>query len=406
MLEKIFTQTQFRQRFPQTQAWRQTAFNAFQTLPLPSPKEESWRYTDLNGIDFSSIAPVDDVKPQFESRQARVSAADPDERFGTPSDKISAWTQGFGNALEIDVPAATNARLESTISLHKSGALLQSVHVGAGAKLDFFEHYTSNDSFSMFGQKTVLHVAENAQLRYFAVQRFGQNTLSFAEKEFHLEDNTQLTCFHADVGSRLSRTVVDHHFDGTHAQVPEHTAVFFGSHHQHFDLSTHALHHGTDTKSDIVVKGALKDTASAVYRGLIRIDKNAKKTDSFLQDRVLHLNKGVKSNSIPSLYIDNNDVKASHGATVSKLNDESLFYLRSRGLSRPSSEKLVVEGFLDELVQRLPHEGLRRQLQSDVQNKIMKNMQNQPESQAPKTAIAKKGSGESENKMGENKPAA
>ncbi|GEM_PF-3117856 len=392
MLEKLFTQTQFRQRFPKPPAWRAEAFERFQTLPLPTSKEEAWRYTDLLSLDFSPLEPVDDVKPHFKGENVQIHAPD-DEDFCSVADKISAWTRAVGNAVEIDVPAGARARLESTISLQKSGALLQTIHVGAGADLDFFEHYTAapgnadaGNATVMFGQKTIFHVAENATLRYFAVQRFGPNTLSFAEKEFHLADNTKLTCFHADMGSRLSRTVVDHHFDGNHAQAPEHTAVFFGSDHQHFDLSTHALHHGTDSKSDIVVKGALKDTASCVYHGLIRIDKDARQTDSYLQDRVLHLNKGVKSNSIPSLFIDNNDVKASHGATVSKLNDESLFYLRSRGLSRTNAEKLAVEGFLNELVQRLPHESLRQQLQNDLQNKIMRT---QPETQTATAAIQK-----------------
>jgi len=387
MLETIFTQTQFRQRFPKPPAWRQEAFDAFQRLPLPSAKEEAWRYTDLNGIDFSGIKPLADVQTRFQGQGTHIQAGD--KPFEKPAGKLAAWTQAFGNAVQIDVATGTHARLESTVSLLQSGALLQTVHVGAGAQLDFFEHYTSDDASLLFGQKTVFRLAENAQLRYYAVQRFGPQTLSFTEKEFHLSDNARLTCFHADVGSRLSRTVIDHHFDGTNAKTPEHTAVFFGAQKQHFDLSTHALHHGTDTTSDIVVKGALKDAASCVYRGLIRIDANARKTDSFLQDRVLHLNKGVKSNSIPSLYIDNNDVKASHGATVSKLNDESLFYLRSRGLSRATAEKLVVEGFLDELVQRLPHDGLRHQLQADLENKIIIEAEKSTAS-GPRPAIANK----------------
>ncbi|MBI2446050.1 SufD family Fe-S cluster assembly protein [Candidatus Micrarchaeota archaeon] len=251
-----------------------------------------------------------------------------------------------------------------------SGALLQIVRVGAGAKLDFFEHYASGDDSLLFGQRTAFHVAENAQLRYFAVQRFGSGTLSFAEKEFRLENDTKLSCFHADLGARLSRTAVDHHFEGRNAKAPEHSAVFFGSAKQHFDLTTRALHHGTGTQSNILVKGALKNKASSVYRGLIRIDKNARRTDSYLQDRVLHVSKGVKSNSIPSLIIDNNDVKASHGATVSKLNDESLFYLRSRGLPKTRAEELVVQGFLNDVVRRLPHDGLRQNVADDIERKV------------------------------------
>ncbi|MBI5226741.1 Fe-S cluster assembly protein SufD [Candidatus Micrarchaeota archaeon] len=369
MLENIFTQTQFQKRFKKPPAWRVTAFKQFQTLPIPTSKDEAWRYTDLFGLNFATLQAVDDVKPHFKGHNVQIQAPD-DENYGQILDKMSAWTRAVGNAVEIDVPAGAHTRLESTISLEKSGAVLQTVRVGAGAKLDFFEHYTSKDVSLLFGQKTIFHIADNSQLNYYSVQRFGQKTISFTEKEFHLADKSKLTCFHADMGGLLSRTTIAHHFDGKHTEAPEHSAVFFGSNHQHFDLTTQALHHGTATKSNILVKGALKDKASAVYRGVIRIDKEARQTDSYLQDRVLHLSKGVKSNSVPSLFIDNNDVKASHGATVSKLNDESLFYLRSRGLSRTHAEQLVVQGFLQDVIRKLPHERLRKKIEEDVQAKI------------------------------------
>lgn len=370
MLEKTFTQKEFDRRFKQPPAWRQEAYDAFQRLPLPSAKEEAWRYTDLNGIDFSILAPAGNVVPVMKAENAHVSAADDNERFGPASNKLAAWTLAFGNPVEVDVEPGQHARLESTVNPAQCGALLQIIRVGAGAKLDFFEHYASGDDALLFGQRTVFYVAENAQLRYYAVQRFGAGTLSFADKQFHLEGDAQLSCLHADVGARLSRTEIGHHFEGNNSKAPEHSAVFFGSAKQHFDLSTHALHKGTGTTSDIRVKGALKDNASSVYRGLIRIDAGARRTDSYLQDRVLHLNKGVKSNSIPSLFIDNNDVRASHAATVSKLNDESLFYLRSRGLGKNRAEELVVQGFLDDILQRLPHDGLRKSIVADIERKV------------------------------------
>lgn len=370
MLEKIFPQSEFDRRFPKAPAWRQDAFKAFQKLPLPSPKEEAWRYTDLNGVDFPDFTASKDVKPAVKAENAHVAKADADERFGPDSDKMEAWTLAFGNAIEIDVEPGKSARLESNVHLEHSGALLQIVRIGAGAHLDFFEHYTSAPSGILFGQHTVFDVAENARLRYFAAQRFGNRTRSFAHKEFRLSEDAQLTCWHADVGARMSRTAVSHRFKGRNASAPEHSAVFFGSGNQHFDLSTVALHQGVGTQSNILVKGALKDKASSVYRGRIQIDANARQTDSYLQDRVLHLNKGVKSNSIPSLFIDNNDVKASHGATVSRLNDDSLFYLRSRGLSRPKAEELIVQGFLADVVRRLPHEGLKKSLINDIERKI------------------------------------
>lgn len=372
MLEQKFTQAEFTRRFKQPPAWRQEAVHAFQRLPLPSPKNESWRYTDLNGVDFTGIEPLAKTKPVFKEENVQIQTIDADDSFGTaPPDKLSAWTQAFGDAVQISVPAGQKARLESTLKLSKSGATLQSVHVGAGSQLDFFEHYTSADTSLLFGQKTVFHIGQNACLRYYAVQRLGMQTLCFAEREFHLAEQSRANCFNADFGSALSRTTFEHHFDGNSSKSNV-EAVFFSNSSQHFDLTTRAMHYGQGTQSTVRVKGVLKDKASSVYRGLIRIDSTARKTDSFLQNRVLHLNSGVKSNTVPSLFIDNNDVKASHSAAVSKLNDDSLFYMRSRGLNKAKAKELVVQGFLDDVVQKLPHEGLLKKIHHDIETKIEK----------------------------------
>ncbi len=159
--------------------------------------------------------------------------------------------------------------------------------------------------------------------------------------------------FQCHFANSISKVNINHHLNAPATQSIN-KAAFLLDNSGHFDLETNAFHHSIKTKSDIVVKGALKNKSSSFYKGLIKIDKGAKGTDSFLQDRVIHLDKNVSSNSIPSLKIDENDVRASHGATVSKLNEESLFYINSRGIDKTDAQRIVVEGYLNEVINSIP----------------------------------------------------
>ncbi|MBI2659014.1 SufD family Fe-S cluster assembly protein, partial [Candidatus Woesearchaeota archaeon] len=104
----------------------------------------------------------------------------------------------------------------------------------------------------------------------------------------------------------------------------------------------------------------------SVYRGLIRIEKEAQKTYSYLENHILKLGDKTLANSIPSLKIDANDVKASHGATVGQIDEEHLFYLMARGLSRVEAEKLIVEGFFEPVIQKIPMEELKEKIREMV----------------------------------------
>ena len=115
-----------------------------------------------------------------------------------------------------------------------------------------------------------------------------------------------------------------------------------------------------------MVEGILKDESTSVYRGLIRIEKIAQKTNSYLDNKILKLGEKTLANSIPSLKIDANDVKASHGATVGQINEDNMFYLMARGLSRQEAERLIVEGFFEPVIQKIPLEELREKIRGLV----------------------------------------
>jgi len=144
----------------------------------------------------------------------------------------------------------------------------------------------------------------------------------------------------------------------------------FGDQRQHFHLHTlqrHLKDHGT---SDLMIKGCLKDHARSVYQGLIQVSEGAQRTDAYQANRNLLLSNTARADSIPGLEILANDVRCTHGATIGQVDEEQLFYLMARGLSRSQSQRLIVEGFFAPVLDRIPLEGVREQLREAIETKI------------------------------------
>ena len=129
--------------------------------------------------------------------------------------------------------------------------------------------------------------------------------------------------------------------------------AFRGHERQHVDFTINAHHNVPHTYNNVLAKGTVTDKATSVFRGLIKIEKAAQQTDSYLADHTLLLSNDALANSIPSLQIEANDVKASHGATVGQIDEEQLFYLASRGLDRSEAEQLIVSGFFEPLTAKI-----------------------------------------------------
>ena len=132
-------------------------------------------------------------------------------------------------------------------------------------------------------------------------------------------------------------------------------------------LQHHAAPHAY---SDLLYKGALTDSAESVFRGLIRVDKGAQLTDAYQTNRNLLLSEEAGARTLPNLEIEADDVRCSHGATVGQVDPGQLFYLMSRGLSRKQAERLLVFGFFDEVLGRIPVEGVRARIREAIERKI------------------------------------
>ena len=139
---------------------------------------------------------------------------------------------------------------------------------------------------------------------------------------------------------------------------------------QHLDHDTQQNHLAPNTTSDLLFKGALLDNSRSVWQGMIYVAPEAGKTDGYQANRNLVLSDRARADSIPGLEILTDDVRCTHGATVGKIDTEQIFYLESRGLPRVEAERLVVEGFFDPIMQRIPFEGVRTRFQEAIKEKM------------------------------------
>ena len=148
------------------------------------------------------------------------------------------------------------------------------------------------------------------------------------------------------------------------------TGAYFADGDQHLDYDTFQEHIAPNTTSDFAFKGALRDHATAVWRGMIKVEKDAQKTNAYQENRNLILSEQAHADSIPGLEIEANDVRCTHGATISPVNRDELFDAMARGISRGEAERLIVRGFYQEIFDRIEFEPVRDALQTALEARI------------------------------------
>ena len=171
------------------------------------------------------------------------------------------------------------------------------------------------------------------------------------------------------IGSKLTKSFLDLDLVGNGAW-GRMSGFYFAAGKQHMDHDTQQNHRAEGQTSDLLFKGALRDGSRSVWQGMINVEPGAQKTDGFQANRNLLLAKEARADSIPGLEIQADDVRCTHAATISKLEEEHLFYLMSRGIHLEEARKVVVDGFFDPIMERIPFEGVRERLKSSVVDKM------------------------------------
>lgn len=374
---------------------RLNAFDIFEKLDLPDPKGEEWRYTDVRRFDFSRFA---EPKPRasapivsdelaakglrvFDLSQALSDAPDlVKDHFFTevPVDehKFTALHGAFySDAVFVYVPRGVEVELpiEVVRDVASGGSTFPhtTIVVGEQASLTFVDRFGSSDLADEAICASVVEVAaqRGATVNYISLQEWGRGAHHFQTQRFTGGRDTTLRSLAVNLGASFARTQVESVLKGE-GSFSEMLGLYFGDADQHFSQRTLQSHNAPHATSELLYKGALKGKSRSEYSGLIKVLEGAQGTDAYQANRNLLLSEESRARSLPQLEIEANEVRCTHGATVSPVEEEHLFYLMSRGIDRITAQKLVVFGFFRDVLDRIRVEDVREQLSDAISRKV------------------------------------
>jgi Fe-S cluster assembly protein SufD len=395
-----------------TPSWRrqgmEAAFEVFQALDEPTAAQEDWRYVDYQ-MPFSGLSPVAD--PGAAMPPGDFAAALPDTSgrvLIVDGTVVEATAQGVEVATlsEIDpdrheslVPPDHNKLAAAHAAFFHDGVFVDfapgsfagapllvevqattpgtasfphvSVRVGENAEGGVVVVYRSTPGAQLLMIPEIdLQVGTGGNLRFMAIQDLDRSAIGVIHQRMTLGRDATGRIGEVGLGADFGRLdlKVDLEGDGSSAET---VGLYFGEGSQTMEYRVVIRHSGRSTSSDVFLKGAVEDDAQSVFTGLLRIEKEAKKTSTFETNRNLVLSENAKASSVPNLEILCDDVMCGHGSSVGPLEEEHLYYIQSRGLTRPRAERLLVKGFFQEVVDRLPIPGLAGPISEEVNRRFV-----------------------------------
>lgn len=399
-------------------ALRQEGLKRFEALPWPVKTDEEWRRTDPDQVNLSKKEFSFDtqdyevgwetVAPELiRSGVILTDLATALKQFpellkeylfqtGTPEGllKFTAlhqahWSQGLfcyvPEGVKVPLPLKAWGQIPGGRKAHFPHTL---VVVGEGAEVTLVDERRSSPgawlrqeeaapltppgaqetpSFCDEMVEIVLKAGSNA--RYIHLQRWGTPVVELFSQRVILEQEAQFLNLTVGLGGRLLKANIETVLQGPGARA-ELLGIAFGSGRQHFDFHTLQDHKAPTSMSDLLYKSALKDQSKMIYTGLIRIRKQAQKSDAYQANRNLLLSQGAKADSIPMLEIEADDVRCTHGVAIGPVDEEQAFYLMSRGIPPAQAEQVIVEGFFEQVLNKIPVEAVREQVLGDIVRRL------------------------------------
>ena len=391
-------------------ARRRIAWDAYEAIPMPSSqRDEDWRRTDISALHPERFTPIDSVDSTVVDamRQQRNGAA-PKAAFviDAPTGAaiegadtlhaqgiivttleeaamvhpelvqrafsavrvdelkfVALWNALWRGGVFVYVPRGVEALVPVWIAHPASGtdrAVFPStvVVLDEGAALTVIDAYasTSGPAALFSDAMVILSAGRDARLDYDTVQQWGEGVWHVAVQRTVLDANAKLRFMGVTLGARLQKVWWDVLLEGIGSEADV-LGICFGDGTQHFDHQSLQAHRGAETRSNLLLKVAVRDRARSVYGGMIDVAPTAVHADGYVANRNLLLSQGAKADSIPRLEIRANDVKCGHGATAGHIDSDQRFYLMARGVPPDEASSLIVRGFMDDVLDRVPHRG-------------------------------------------------
>ena len=380
----------------------------YRALPLPTTTDEPWRFTDLKGFDPDAFVSNGHVRGQTPARapgsmleldvaalatvgeggieierapdgvtfeplrehELLATLVGAEEKFAAHN--AALWEHG----LLVHVPKGLVLEQPLYVRIanaREGGALFWRLLVIAEPESRFsvVEEYASASSELAGYSNAVseLFVGQGAKVEYVSLQNLSPETWHFAAHRACVDRDAELDWVAGGFGSKKGKTRIQNDLAGPGA-TSRVTGAYFADGEQHLDYDTFQEHIAPNTTSDFAFKGALRDRATAVWRGMIKVEKDAQKTNAYQENRNLILSEQAHADSIPGLEIEANDVRCTHGATISPVNRDELFYAMARGISRGEAERLIVRGFFTDVLNRIELEPVREAVTEALEERI------------------------------------
>lgn len=407
-------------------ALRREAWQRFVETPLPSRTHEHWRRTDISHLRLEDIVPalpkpsptlpdwleeiirgglrrvggtlafVDgaliyshltdslrkrgvvfaDWTQAIQTKPDAVRQAVEQLDYDPADEKFTAMARAYAMAgTVLVVPAGVHVALplQTFFTISEATAVFPRtlVILEEGSRVTLLDGLLSPDlPTRAFGSGVAdLVLGEGAELTYVLFQQWGRGMEYFHHQRAVLGRDSHLTTITVALGASMSKATIESVLCSPGA-VSDMLGVVFGDGHQHFDHHTVQLHTVGNTTSDLLFKVALDGQAYSAYSGLIRIEPGAQKANAYQRNENLVLSKQAHAETLPNLEIEANDVRCTHGATVAPVDTEQMFYLMSRGLAPRDAKRLIVEGFLQPVLDRIDAKSLREMVSAKVDQKI------------------------------------
>lgn len=405
---------------------RLEAWGWFEKMDLPGEKEEPWRYTNLARLKFK----LDDFSP-VPAIEIAASSAGSDATIGHSPDRSGEGRQDGGSItvtlpdMELDSGGIIFTDIHTAINNHPElvrphlfsqfnagshlfsalhGALFgggvflyvpkgrtlalpveYSCHLPGGgsalfphslvvveenAEVCYLERYVSSGEGPALSDSAIEVVAGQASRVFIgSIQDYSRGVWHFQNQRFSTARDAGFKSLVVTTGGTFSRTesTTEIHGEGNSVDM---MGIYVAGEGQHFDFRTLQDHAAPHSTSDLLYKGALKDNARTVYSGQIRVRPEGRETDAYQTNRNLILSDNAMANSKPELEIENNDVRCSHAASVGQMDPNEVFYLQSRGIDRASAERLIVRGFLEEVLGKVGRKDVQGMVESLLEEKL------------------------------------
>jgi Fe-S cluster assembly protein SufD len=359
------------------------------TLPLPTTKSKGWEFTDLGKLDFGSytasgaavevsggegatvVSLAEAVESHAELLEQKLgSLVGVEDPFVARNE--ADWRDGVLVHVPRGVKLTEPVRIEVPIEANGSAVSWRTLIVlEEGAEAEVWEHWSSPDDEvdALLNSVVELSVGQAATLRYINTQDISEQAWVFASQRAEVGRDGRLDWAALGFGSGGGKVRMDTKLAGPGSEARV-TGGYAGGPGQHLDYDTTQEHAAPNTNSDLAFRGVLAKGSTAVWRGMIKVDPGAQQTDAFQESRNLLLSPEAHADAIPGLEILADDVRCTHAAAIAQVDKEQLFYLTSRGLGEAEAKSLVIEGFLEALVERLAEGPVRDEISAALETRL------------------------------------